>query len=608
MFLPLLLILLCYATPGVAAENLPEKLHEQGRWQALLHINQGTTWRNRGRSYVDDEAFFLNDQGQRDARSELTASARALAPAGTEARCRFPARYRFLKQQLDWPQDGGLAHCHDYLEWRQAMPDSRVVLVFPAAYLNSPSSMFGHTLLRIDSDRDEDGVWLSQAVNFGAAVGDDDNSILYVYRGLAGGYPGYFSIVPYVRKIQDYAHLENREMWEYHLNLNSEERAWLLDHLWELQSIEFDYLFLDENCSFRLLELIDLARPDAGLMSDFRMAEVPVDTVRNLQQAGFIAGREYRPSKAGELAHLIAPLDAREQRLALVLSRNPDKAREAAYQNLPEATRHQVARVAYEHLRLQQRIGERDPARARDSLALLQLINTHKSPGQAPLTPPPPPEEGHGTKLLSLAGGIENDNGFGELQYRMTYHDWLDNPAGFLEGAAIEVFNLRLRKTEQRDLQLEQLDLVTVRSLAPRNRFMKPVSWYVNGGLDRRFIEDKRQLTRQIQGGPGLSWRTGPVQPYVFAAARAENNSAHNPLVSTAAGLSTGALWYAKHFQLGLAAESFYFHNDDRQYRTSATINLPLGRHQALRASLQRDGGRERAATELRLAWRYYFD
>lgn len=611
--LSLCLTTLCLAPAyTMAASTLTksdrDSLHQHERWQALLHINQGTTWRYRGRSYVDDDAFFLNNKGHRDARRELQASVEALSGEGSPARCRFPARYRFLKEQLDWPEDAGLAHCQDYRAWREAMPDSRVVLVFPAAYLNSPSSMFGHTLLRLDSARDEDGVWLSQAVNFGAVTGGDENSIFYIYRGLAGGYPGYFSIVPYARKIREYAHLENREMWEYHLNLNAEERDWLLDHLWELRNIRFDYLFLDENCSFRLLELIAVARPGSGLMQGFRLTEVPVSTVRNLEQAGFLAHRVYRPSKAGELAHQAEGLSARQQELAIRLAGKPDLARSDAFQTLPESTRHQVARVAYDHLRLQQRKGERDQEGARRGLALLKLVNANQAPPSEPFPAPEPPEKGHGTKLLSLAGGLHEEDGFGELQYRYSYHDWLDNPDGFLEGAAIEVFNLRLRKGEHQDIQLEQLDLVSVRSLTPRTRFSQPVSWFVNGGLDRRFIGQKRHLTRQIQGGPGLSWRTGPVQPYVFATARAENNSAHNPLISTAAGLTTGALWYAEHFQLGLAAEGLYFHNDDRRYRSSATLNLPLGRHQALRATVERDVGRERAATEFRLAWRFYFD
>lgn len=39
-------------------------------------------------------------------------------------------------------------------------------------------------------------------------------------------YPGRFSVVPYVKKIREYAHLENRDMWEYALDLDRDELGW----------------------------------------------------------------------------------------------------------------------------------------------------------------------------------------------------------------------------------------------------------------------------------------------------------------------------------------------------------------------------------------------
>lgn len=593
---------------SAAEEADLETLAQEPRWQALMHINQGTTWRFQGRSYVDDPDYFLHEKGATDPVAELRASVDQLQPSDSEARCDYPARYRFLRQHLDWSEESGLSHCEEYQEWREHMPNERVALIFPASYLNSPSSMFGHTLLRVDTGEDEDGVWLSRAINFGATTGEDDNSMLYIYRGLFGGYPGRFTNVPYVNKIQDYAHLENRDMWEYELNLNEEERAWLIEHLWELRDVEFDYLFLDENCSFRLLELIDLARPGTDIMSDFRLTEVPVDTVRTLDQSDFIEGSTYRPSKSRELEALSGTLNADQQRLALALANDPDVADSEAFQSLPESEQHQVARTAYEYLRLDHREGPRDRKAAGNSFALLQLINRTEGEGRPEIPEPDAPERGHGTKLLSAGGGFIGEQEFGELQYRFTYHDWFDAPEGFLEGAAIEAFNTRIRKTAGQDLQLEQLDVVNIQSLATRTRFRSPVSWFVNGGLDRRYIGEKRHLTRQIQGGPGVSWRFGNFIPYAFATARAENNSAHNPLVSTAAGARTGILWYGNGFQFGVETQGYYFHNDDRRHRSSATLNVPLATHHALRATVERDGGRGRAETEFRLQWRYYFD
>ncbi len=40
--------------------------------------------------------------------------------------------------------------CKEFKTWYKDVAPDSTVLIFPAAYLNSPSSMFGHTLLRID--------------------------------------------------------------------------------------------------------------------------------------------------------------------------------------------------------------------------------------------------------------------------------------------------------------------------------------------------------------------------------------------------------------------------------------------------------------------------
>lgn len=118
----------------------------------------------------------------------MQSSVEVLGQPGAEQRCRFPARYRYLAEALGWQEAEPFAHCGEYQTWRAGIPDASVVLVFPAAYLNSPSSMFGHTLLRFDA-ADQQSDWHAWAVNFGALVTADDNSIFYIYRGLAGVIP-----------------------------------------------------------------------------------------------------------------------------------------------------------------------------------------------------------------------------------------------------------------------------------------------------------------------------------------------------------------------------------------------------------------------------------
>jgi hypothetical protein len=75
-------------------------------------------------------------------------------------------------------------------------------------------------------------------VNYAATVNSDDNWS-YAWKGLVGKYPGEYSLMPYYRKVKEYGDFESRDLWEYELNLNPEETAFLVKHIWEMQKSVF---------------------------------------------------------------------------------------------------------------------------------------------------------------------------------------------------------------------------------------------------------------------------------------------------------------------------------------------------------------------------------
>ena len=159
----------------------------ENEWLNLLHYGgEGTTPENY-QSEVNDERFFIAENGDTNPEAELLATIAAFyqtdSAGDDHAQCKFVARLNWLKQKL--PIEASTlpaVRCNSYTEWRKHVNSDLVTLVFPAYNLNSPSSMFGHTLLRLDSASDEgNSRWLSTAVNFGANVPEDDNSILYAY-------------------------------------------------------------------------------------------------------------------------------------------------------------------------------------------------------------------------------------------------------------------------------------------------------------------------------------------------------------------------------------------------------------------------------------------
>ena len=159
-------------------------------------------------SQADDARFFNAEYGKENPHAELLATITAFYQQenlGDEhPQCRFVARFDWLKKQLPFKQLPKV-ECKAYKEWRSQVPDHQVTMIFPAYHLNSPSSMFGHNLLRLDAkDKDTHSEWLSVAINFGANIDYEDNSIFFAIKGLTGGYPGFFITTPYFKKIREY--------------------------------------------------------------------------------------------------------------------------------------------------------------------------------------------------------------------------------------------------------------------------------------------------------------------------------------------------------------------------------------------------------------------
>lgn len=588
-------------TDRLLVDALAQRLHQDPQWLALLHVNRGGTLRDRDRSYVDDPAFFLAPDGADDPAAELQASIRALFAEDAGGRCRYVARYRWLAKRLGIDADDLLASCADYAAWRKAMVADRVVLVFPGSYLNSPSSMFGHTLLRIDPLPGEgDTVWLSQAVSFGAEVRAGDNSMLYIWRGLAGGYPGRFQVEQYFRKIQQYGRMENRDLWEYPLDLTPEETAFMVDHLWELQNINFDYYFFDENCSYRLLELLEVARPSLRLTNDWRLSEAPVNTIRATSDAGLAASPTLRPSAERELRARVDDLSAAERRLALALARDEGVMAGEQFGSLPADRQSAVLASAYARLvyRARKAVG-RDPVRAQRSLALLRGLNERGSNPRVAVPSPLPPESGHRTRRVSIGGGGSvvgesgvDPSGFAVLGFRPTYHDFLDPPAGYLPGAELEILDTELR-VDDGVLKLERLDIANVFSLSPRNEFFPNWSWRVRGAIERQLQPDARvRSTRLLEGGGGVAVGEGPVLWRAYAEARAEHSGAHEHNLDVGFGPALGVLGQHSRLAWQIDVRPLYFTGGFRRTEARAAGQWHLSGDWGLRAELRwRRGG-----------------
>lgn len=496
-----------------------QRLAEERQWLTLGHYLPD--WLGTGvTSVIDSSGFFNAVDGKSDPQAELEATLARFFAGDEDKRnlqhpqCAFIARYRWLKARLNF-DPGRLPErpCRDFEEWIQVIDPAQVTLIFPSAYLNQPSSMFGHTLLRIDKPGQSESTRLSSyAINFAAATGEEAG-VLFAFKGIVGLYPGAFSILPYYEKVKEYSDLENRDIWEYQLTLKPAEIRRMLMHVWELGQEHARYFFFDQNCSYQLLSLLEVARPELDLTSGFHIWAIPSDTVKVVvEQAGLLKRAVFRPSARSEIEHRLSLLDARQQTLAYQLAtgaREPN-ARELAA--LPDEQRAAILEVAYEYLQL--RFRANDVARsisAPRSLALLRARAAIEAPGPVPPVPEPEvrPDQGHGSARASLGYGRLDDRDFLQLGLRPSYHDLLDPQPGFLPGAEVVFFDLVLRYYEDSSLlNLESLTVVQVESISPRNRFFEPLSWRFDIGVNRYRRSGKAEgdLVGTLGGGAGFSY------------------------------------------------------------------------------------------------------
>jgi hypothetical protein len=483
-------------------------LHQQKDWHYLLQY-----WKNifyLTTSRVDDPEYFISEHGKRNPEAELLATLESFITVQDEdsddnPQCVYPARFLWLNQKLGLLERGLVrqAPCERYVAWKESLAVKKIHLIFPAAYLNNPASMFGHTLFRLDSERSRNNPLLSYAANFGAATGAD-GGVLFAVKGLLGGYPASFSVEPYYETVKRYGDIEHRDIWEYELLLTEDEIERFLSLLWEIGNTYFDYYFFDENCSFYVLALLDFVRPELDLLSEFSYWVIPSDTLKAVtSREGLIGEKRYRPSLSTRLTYASEYLDSASLSDARNIARGKDDPKDMSYSETEERDA-RLLEYSYDYLEF---LSSKGKVSEEDSRKRARSILSERSRllSLEPLLIPEPdagPEDTHPSGRVLLSAGGRERNAFTQLSVKPAYHDMLDTPDGFREGAAIDFFHVSFRHYEQGRFVLQSFYPVAIESYTPWSRVFTPVSWDVSAGLFREFVpkEHRKNLEGSLGG------------------------------------------------------------------------------------------------------------
>lgn len=285
------------ATPYQLSDRELSTLANHILWQRLLLFKQG-------KSHVEQDEFFLAKDGSTNAKSELIATLSAMQKQDKTALCRFPARVHFLTEQLqklgiNAPKNN--VSCGEFQAWFDKLDGQKLSLIFADEHPNVLASAFSHVFLRLDnqksliSHQNKDAV----AINYSSVHQEPSpNAAILAIKSTFGGFAGGIEFLNFEQKQDEYLIENERDIWQYSLDLTPEQVQQILRHIWETKDIARPYFFTHNNCATEIIRLIDVVRADKHLGEDVGSIVVPAKIARILNERSMINNEQFIASAA----------------------------------------------------------------------------------------------------------------------------------------------------------------------------------------------------------------------------------------------------------------------------------------------------------------------
>ncbi len=456
-------LLFSYSIPASQIKSLSKSRY----WQILGHYKNGV-------SEIDDKTFFVSSYGKKSPFSELNATIqRLIHPKYKNSKsvyCKYPARREWIQKMLPNLPVKKFECKKLKKELSNVQNITKIYLIFPTTNLNSPASMFGHTLLRLDAN---DTTLTSYAVNFAATI-QNAGAFAYAFKGIFGGFKGNYAIVPYYEKLNEYSLMESRDIWEYRLNLTPKEIHRLILHLYEIKNHWSRYYYFNKNCSYEILWLLEAANPKLNLTNRFNYKVLPIDTIKAINKEHLIISSNFRPSKREKILYFYKKIKNRPLALEFIRSYNLN-----IIKNLPLYQKTDTLDFALEYLRYQ---------RLKGSISNKKYLKTYikllKARSRLPYTKIDikrkiNPLNTHDSNKVSFLFAKKS----WLFEYKPAFHYINDSDYGFDRGYYIDFFDFQFQHRKHHPF-LKSFSLVRIKSLSVRNDVFKPFSWGVDLGSE----------------------------------------------------------------------------------------------------------------------------
>jgi len=508
------------------SQALQQKLHEETQWKTLLYYQ--TSWLGGTGSLIDSQDFFLAPEGKINAKLELIATLKHFVlqknvkEEKNQPQCRYPARNRWLRHKLPLLKQLPTASCPHLKGWLEMADADRVSLVFSSYHLNNPSSMMGHTLLRFHRQHSNpdhpSSAFLDNTVHF-SATPTSTNPFIYSVKGLIGFFHGQFTFTRYYLKIQEYNNSENRDLWEYELNLSKTQVEMLLYSFWEINGHSINYYYADDNCSYVLLYLLQAGNPAWNLTPHLSFPVTPANTLRVFhQKPEWIRQIRYRPaiySRYLRYAERVEKIQNKQMRkmiekkdfLAIKNNKN------FSIRQKTDFTDSLLEYIAYQEKTAGKKQPEKNKKLYKD---LLQYRSTLKLSSNQQQTIPhhTRPDLGHWSQRIGLGMKFQLHKKTMLFEWRPVLHDIFSPSIGYPEELSFEMFKTKLFLFNNKSkISIQSLHLIHILSMTFPRLWIFPKAWQFMLGFDRT----KDRISKfHLVYGIGLSYRAHGFYGYTM--------------------------------------------------------------------------------------------
>ena len=448
------------ATPS--SNSVLNKLSSDPVWHLLIGYGYD------GKSDILDSTFYTDERVQRTPLSELQATLvqfRSNSHRGdAHPQCRFRGRYFWLSSKLNFKSLGIRdVVCPGFDKFSHSGNVDSLSLIFATGYLGNPASYYGHMLFKVNAS-DTQAIQ-NTAVNYGARIPDDENMLLYIGKGIWGGYESTFSAKEFYFHMHNYLDAEQRDMWEYELNLPLAEKNLLMGHVWEMLGVRHKYYFLNRNCSYRMAELLDLVVTESVNRPN-RLWDAPQSILQRLSRVSVegepaVKAIKFIPSRQSSLFQKFVRLSKKEQYLIKDLAESKQDLNGEQFEKLSVRKKIELVDVLIEYFRFLYPTADlHASSKYKEAVSARLALPAGKVKFSAESTAKP--HLGHKPSYTSVGISEKHDQSSSTLiRLRPAYYDRLDFGAGHGKNGALSMLDVSL-SVSSGSIQIEELSLVSI--------------------------------------------------------------------------------------------------------------------------------------------------